>query len=302
MLPSTLPIIFGLVAFGVGMFWMSLLVVQTRHARKSVLLHQLELYAKAPREIAPTTKLPSPVRAFISTAAELLVPATRREQLHEQLAKAGKHNFVDITDMADRKVLYGFIGLGLSLLLGASGSQWAILGAPLLVAAGFYLPEVLIYNEAIKRTQDIEYALADSVDLLSMCVESGLGLEAAFGKVSDTQKGPMSEEFAAVLAELRMGKSRNEAFDDMASRNSQPDLLRFISAMKQVDKLGIPVAAVLQEQSHEMRAARRERAREQAQKVPVKILMPVMLCFLPGIFLIILGPAVISIMTSSMFG
>ena len=111
----------------------------------------------------------------------------------------------------------------------------------------------------------------------------------------------MSEEFAAVLAELRMGKSRNEAFEDMAVRNTQPDLLRFVSAMKQVDKLGIPVSSVLQEQSREMRSTRREKAREQAQKVPVKILLPVMLCFLPGIFLIILGPAVISIFSSSLF-
>lgn len=299
---NTLPVVFGLVFFGVGMFWMSLLVVQTRHARKSVLLHQLELYSTPAAKALPPTKLPSVVAAFVSTAAEFLVPQSRREQLHEQLAKAGKHNLADITQMSNRKVEYGLIGLFLSVLLGVSGNEWAFITSPLFVAAGFYLPEVLVYNEAIKRTQEIEYALADSVDLLSMCVESGLGLEAAFGKVSDTQEGPMSEEFAAVLAELRMGKSRNEAFDDMAERNTQPDLLRFIGAMKQVDKLGIPVSAVLQEQSREMRSSRRERAREQAQKVPVKILMPVMLCFLPGIFLIILGPAVISIMTSSMFG
>ena len=199
------------------------------------------------------------------------------------------------------KVLYALFGLALGALLGVSGNSWALLVAPALIAIGFYLPEVLVYNDAIKRTQEIEWALADSVDLLSMCVESGLGLEAAFGKVSDVQSGPMSEEFAAVLAELRMGKSRNEAFEDMAARNTQPDLLRFVSAMKQVDKLGIPVSSVLQEQSREMRSTRREKAREQAQKVPVKILLPVMLCFLPGIFLIILGPAVISIFSSSLF-
>lgn len=301
MVSTSLPVVFGLVFFAVGMFWMSLLVVQTRHARKSVLLHQLELYSRSHQPAAAPTKLPSAVSAFLATAAEFLVGQQRREQLHAQLAKAGKHNLQDITDMANKKVLYGLAGLLLGLLFGASGNIWALVVAPLLTAAGFYLPEVLVYNDAIKRTQEIEYALADSVDLLSMCVESGLGLEAAFGKVSEVQSGPMSEEFAAVLAELRMGKSRNEAFDDMAARNTQPDLLRFVIAMKQVDKLGIPVSAVLQEQSREMRAARRERAREQAQKVPVKILMPVMLCFLPGIFLIVLGPAVVSILNSSLF-
>ena len=154
--------------------------------------------------------------------------------------------------MANKKVLYALCGLALGALLGVSGNSWALLVAPALIAIGFYLPEVLVYNDAIKRTQEIEWALADSVDLLSMCVESGLGLEAAFGKVSDVQSGPMSEEFAA-------------------------------------------------EQCREMRSARRGKAREQAQKVPVKILLPVMLCFLPGIFLIILGPAVISIFSSSLF-
>lgn len=297
---SSLPVFFGLVFFGLGMFWMSVLVVQTRHARKSVLLHQLEMYSRSVQAAAPT-KMPSVLNTFITAAAEMLVSQQRREKLHEQLAKAGKHNLQDVTDMANTKVLYALCGLVLGVLFGVSGSPWALVVAPTLIAVGFYLPEVLVYNDAIKRTQEIEYALADSVDLLSMCVESGLGLEAAFGKVSEVQSGPMSEEFAAVLAELRMGKSRNEAFEDMAERNTQPDLLRFVSAMKQVDKLGIPVSSVLQEQSREMRSTRRERAREQAQKVPVKILMPVMLCFLPGIFLIILGPAVISIFSSSLF-
>ena len=101
----SLPVVFGLVFFGLGMLWMSLLVVQTRHARKSVLLHQLELYSRSARPAAPT-KLPSVFKTFLASAAEMLVSQQRREVLHEQLAKAGKHNLQDVTDMANKKVLY----------------------------------------------------------------------------------------------------------------------------------------------------------------------------------------------------
>lgn len=299
---SIWPLILGLVSAGIGLLFFGAVAVQARSTQKSVLLHQLELYSRERPVEVEAPSMPSALDAFLESAAELLINQSQRERLHEKLAKAGKHNLADIAAMARQKVLYALAGLGLGILMVLSGSPLALLALVGFVALGYFLPDILVYNEALKRSAEIEFALADSVDLLTMCVESGLGLEAAFGRVSETQKGPMAEEFAAVLAELRMGKSRNEAFDDMAQRCTQPDLLRFISAMKQVDKLGIPVSAVLQEQSREMRATRRERAREQAQKVPVKILMPVMLCFLPGIFLIILGPAVLSILGSTMFG
>ena len=299
---SIWPLILGLVSAGIGLLFFGAVAVQARSTQKSVLLHQLELYSRERPAEVEAPSMPSALEAFLESAAELLINQSQRERLHEKLAKAGKHNLADIAAMARQKVLYALAGLGLGILMVLSGSPLALLALVGFVALGYFLPDILVYNEALKRSAEIEFALADSVDLLTMCVESGLGLEAAFGRVSETQKGPMAEEFAAVLAELRMGKSRNEAFDDMAQRCTQPDLLRFISAMKQVDKLGIPVSAVLQEQSREMRATRRERAREQAQKVPVKILMPVMLCFLPGIFLIILGPAVLSILGSTMFG
>ena len=296
------PAILGLVSGAIGFLFFAAVAWQAKSHQKSVLLHQLELYSRERTPSLPVASQPSPWDNFLETAAEMLIGDSQREKMHERLAKSGKHNLSDIQNLARQKVLFALAGLVLGLLMVLSGSPMALLALVGFVASGFYLPDVLVYNQALKRSEEIEFALADSVDLLTMCVESGLGLEAAFARVAETQEGPMAEEFAALLAELRMGKSRNDAFDDMAARCTQPDLLRFISAMKQVDKLGIPVSAVLQEQSREMRATRRERAREQAQKVPVKILMPVMLCFLPGIFLIILGPAVLSILGSAMFG
>jgi tight adherence protein C len=163
---------------------------------------------------------------------------------------------------------------------------------------GFYPPHVLPANEAGHRTREICLRLPDALDLLNLCVESGLGLQAAFAKVAESKNGPVAQEFGRVLQEMQLGVSRAAAFESMARRTKQQDLQRFVSAMLQVDRLGIPVASVLREQAREMRATRHARAREQAQKVPVKILGPLMICFLPGLFVIVLGPAVINTMSA----
>jgi tight adherence protein C len=238
---------------------------------------------------------------IVRAAAEILVTPRSRLRIHNILAKAGRFQFEDIESTSDKKVVYGFIGGGLGLLLALSGSAVWLVSIPLLFAMGFFLPDVLLYNEGIKRAQEIEKSLADSVDLLSMCVESGLSLEAAMLRVAKTQKSAVAQEFGAALSELQMGKSRNEALEDMSRRNNNPDLRRFVTGLQQVDRLGVPISSVLSEQSHEMRLIRQQHARENAQKVPIKILMPVMLCFLPGIFIIILGPAVVSIIKGLAF-
>lgn len=238
---------------------------------------------------------------FFTMLGEMLVTPHNRLRLHKLLAKAGKFDYNDIEAQANKKVLYGLIGFSLGLLLAISGSPIWLLAIPVLFFAGFFLPDVLIYNQGIKRSELIETSLADSVDLLTMCVESGLSLESAMMRVARTQKSAVAQEFGAALSELQMGKSRNEALEDLAKRNNNSDLRKFVTALQQVDRLGVPISTVLAEQSHEMRLIRQQRAREQAQKVPIKILMPVMFCFLPGIFIIILGPAVLSIIKGLAF-
>ena len=132
--------------------------------------------------------------------------------------------------------------------------------------------------------------LPDALDMLNLCVECGLSFQAALAQVADEPEG-CGRSGVPGLQEMQLGVPRARRRGD-GGRTQQEDLQRFVSAILQVDKLGIPVAAVLREQAREMRAKRFSRAREQAQKVPVKILMPLMLCFLPGLFIIILGPAV----------
>jgi Flp pilus assembly protein TadB len=164
------------------------------------------------------------------------------------------------------------------------------------VFIGFFLPDLLIYNKVIKRREKFEDTFPDAIDLLSMCVNAGLAFPGALARVADTQKGPVPEEFSRVRMEVQLGKDRNQALLEMAGRVKVESLREFVSAVSQVDRFGIPISRALQEQSRELRAKRTARGREKAQKVPIKILGPVMICFLPCVLLIVLGPAIIGIM------
>lgn len=224
-----------------------------------------------------------------------LVGAKARERLARHAIQSGNPDTNAVDTLVVRKVELMFLGLllGLVLALSKGGLMW--LAVPILAGGAFMVPDLLLYNVGLKRREEVARLLPDALDMLNLCVESGLSFQAALAQVALNQTGPVSEEFATVLTETQLGRSRSQALSAMADRMPQEDVERFVSAMLQVDKLGVPVASVLREQAKEMRAKRYSRAREQAQKVPVKILMPLMLCFLPALFIIILGPAVYSI-------
>ncbi|HEY8743160.1 MAG TPA: type II secretion system F family protein, partial [Chloroflexota bacterium] len=181
-------------------------------------------------------------------------------------------------------VVFG-VGSPLMLLLYAAGGA----------AAGFFLPDLLLYNAGLKRQQLIRKSLPDALDMLTVCVEAGLGFDAAVAQVARNTKGPVAGEFARVLQEMQFGLSRVQALRAMVQRATAPELRTFVSALVQAAELGIPIAAVLREQAREMRLKRRQRAEEQAQKVPVKILFPLILFLMPALFIMILGPGAINI-------
>ena len=196
-----------------------------------------------------------------------------------------------------RKLTFAFISMLISYLyLVLKTQSFNVLPfVVLLVLFGFFLPDILLQNEVLKRKELIVRGLPDAIDMLLMCVNAGLAFPAALSKVAETQSGPVAEEFFRVTKEVQLGQSRADALIAMANRTNEPRVRKFVSAMVQVDKFGIPVSSVLTEQALEMRLARRESAREQGQKVPLKILAPIMLCLLPCVIVIILGPAVLGI-------
>src|SRR5437763_3794391 len=164
--------------------------------------------------------------------------------------------------------------------------------------AGIFLPDLLLYNTGIKRQARIQYALPDSMDMLTVCVEAGLGFDAAMARVTQNTSGPLAAEFGRALHEMQIGKSRTEALRALAARTTVAELRAFVSALVQAGDLGIPVADVLREQAKEMRLNRRQRAEEKAQQVPVKILCPLIGCLFPALFVIVIGPGALSIVNS----
>lgn len=160
----------------------------------------------------------------------------------------------------------------------------------------FFLPDLLVYNSVIKHKTDVRDALPHTVDLLGLCVESGLTFQSAVSRVSRMQGGPMGAELERLVGEVRLGVTPADAFLALAERTGEAQIFRLVNAINQVDRLGAPLTMVLKEQSHEFREVQRAKAREAAQKVPVKILGPIMLCFLPAMLIVVIGPAIAGVM------
>ncbi len=138
-------------------------------------------------------------------------------------------------------------------------------------------------------------SLPDALDLITTCVEAGLGLDAALAKVGEQMKGPLSEELSQMLREVSMGRLRREALTDLGERTGVPELISFVNAVIQAEQLGVSIGQVLKVQSDQMRTHRRQRAEQLAHEAPIKMMFPLVMCIFPAFMLVILGPAVIRI-------
>lgn len=222
---------------------------------------------------------------------EKLLGERYRNALREKLSKSGKIGAEFVSEMAKRKFLFGLFGLLVGMMYFGSNGEY--FKAILVAVFGFFLPDILLTNAIQKRGEAIEGALPDAVEMLTMCVEAGLTFQQALGKVSENQRTVIATEFSRVMSEIQIGESRSDALDGMVERLNHPEVKKFVTAMHQVERLGIPISTVLKEQVKELRGKSKDRAREKAQKVPVKILGPVMACFLPSVLIIVLAPIIL---------
>ena len=165
---------------------------------------------------------------------------------------------------------------------------------------GFKMPDVWLNIRTKKRQVEIQLALPDMIDLITVSVEAGLGLAAAIQRVSQRFPSALAEEFIRTMGEVQMGRSQAEALREMGKRLEVPDLNTFLTALVQAQTLGLPIANVLRVQSERLREKRAQRARETAQKAPVKMIFPLVFCIFPAIFFVILGPAALKIMDSGL--
>jgi tight adherence protein C len=196
------------------------------------------------------------------------------------------------------KIVFAIVGLVVGLLLVPLLPFTNVLkvgAVALLTLLGYTVPSAAIAARASRRQKEIRKALSDTMDLLTISVEAGLGFDAALGQVVRNVPGPLSEEISRMLQEMQIGVSRSEALRHLTDRTEVPELDGFVLSMIQADKYGVGVAKVLRAQAQELRQKRRQRAEETAQKVPLKLLFPMIFMVLPALFIVILGPGIIKI-------
>jgi len=243
-------------------------------------------------ELPVTDRLVRPFFTGMKDMALRLSPSGTSQRLSHLLDLAGNP-----AGMTAEKLL-GYKGAGLlvgglvGILYGGLSLRGVMFGAAG-AAAGFLLPDVMVYNIGAKRQEVLRRGLADALDMLTVCVEAGQGFDSALMHVARSVEGPVAGEFSRVLAEIQIGKSRSDAFSALSARTKVTEIRTFVTALVQADRLGLPIGSVLREQSVQMRLVRRQRAEEKAQKVPVKILFPMLLCIFPALFIVIIGPGAI---------
>ena len=164
--------------------------------------------------------------------------------------------------------------------------------------AGFFLPHLMLTSRITRRQKEIRKAMPDALDLLTICVEAGLGFDAAMSKVSEKWDNELSLAFARTIREIQLGKVRRDALKDMSDRLGIPEMMSFVAAIIQSEQLGVSMAKVLRIQADQMRMKRRQRAEEEAHKAPIKMIIPMALLIFPTIMIIILTPAALQIATS----
>lgn len=171
----------------------------------------------------------------------------------------------------------------------------ALVPGVLLGFLGMYLASFWLSSQARARQRRMLKGLPDSMDLLTICVEAGLGLDAAFHRVTGKQSGPLVDELRQMLREIGLGKARRQALLDLADRTDLEDVRNFVNAVIQAEQLGTSLAQVLRVQSQRLRVRRRQRAEQEARRVPVKMVFPLVFCLMPSLFIFILGPIVVNL-------
>ena len=242
-----------------------------------------------------------PMVLKLSRRLARFTPRSNLEKLRQGLLEAGSPSRLGVNEFLGLRIVLGAgCGGGVFLLFAITGGSLStLLLFPLVVASlGYMIPGIWLNKKIKARRKEIQLALADVIDLLTISVEAGLGFDPAMQRVVEKWQNALTQEFARMLSEMRIGKSRREAMKEMSKRCNVDDLNVFISSIIQADQLGVSITQVLRIQSKQMRMRRRQRAEELAHKAPIKMLFPMVFLIFPSLYIVILGPAVPQIANS----
>jgi tight adherence protein C len=247
-----------------------------------------------------------PVLRKVADITTRFTPEKQLEQTRHQIEVAGMAGSLEPTTFFAMRI-GATIGLGLMaflvfFVLSPNRDPNALLYTVGGAALGYFFPVLWLSSKISKRQDNILKALPDALDLLTICVEAGLGFDQAMGKVYEKWENELAIAFGRVLREIQLGKLRREALRDMSERMEVSDVTSFTAAVIQADQLGVSMTKILRVQSDQMRVKRRQRAQEKAHQAPVKMMIPMVLLIFPSLWIVLLGPAVIFLLGSGTLG
>ena len=254
-----------------------------------------------------TERVIIPLTRRIGEIVSRFTPQNALQSTAHRLELAGSPRGMDPAIFWALKIIIAVAIAGFLLFIFSIGSiNWS-LGRKVLVLAGFvalgfYVPEMLLTSRIERRQKAIRRAMPDALDLLTICVEAGLGFDGAMQKVSEKWENELSQAFGRVIRELQLGKLRREALRDMADRIGIAEMTSFVAAVIQSEQLGVSMAKVLRIQADQMRIKRRQIAEEAAHKAPIKMLVPMALLIFPSICIVLMTPAILSLFRSTLGG
>ena len=224
-----------------------------------------------------------------------LNPRTNAESVALKLQAAGLGQRITPTAFLAAKGAFSLAAGALALFLIGSVGRTGLLFGMFVVLVGFFGPDYMVSIYARRRREQIRAALPDALDLLAVSVEAGLGFDGAISKLTEHMEGPLADEFALTLSEMRIGESRGEALRRFGERADTPEVSSFTRSIIQADQLGTSLGRILRVQAADTRLRRQAAAEEKAMKAPIKMLFPTVLFIFPAMFLVILGPAILNI-------
>ena len=241
-------------------------------------------------------RLYAPISEWLAKWALRINPRSTKDSISLKLLAAGLGRRLSPTGYLAIKGGFALLGIFVGSMLGASKGLGGLMMAALILGAiGFFGPDYGLTLKARGRKERVRADLPDALDLLAVSVEAGLGFDASLAKLQEHMEGPLADEFALTLNEMRIGETRSEALKRMSDRVDTPELSAFTRALIQADQLGTSLGRILRVQAADARLRRQAAAEERAMKAPIKMLFPTVLFIFPAMFLVILGPAILNV-------